>query len=611
MKSYLQILRYGRPDIKLAFLAIAAMLVYSVFSTATLLSAIPFLEILFHTDLEQAAPVLPSSLSYSPEDLKARAYHFLEMAIRKYGPMNMLWYFCMGLLLLNLLKNGARYLSGWAMAPLELRMLMRIRNELFDHLSRLSLRFYSANRKGSIIGTLTSDVELIQESVISTVQILLREPILLIVILGTLFFLSWKLTLFVLLILPITGFFINLISKTLKRKAREGQRQLGNLISVLDEFISGMRIVKAFQRESFERDKYHRRNERYTDIQISIRRRIELASPVTEWLSILVICLIILFAGSLILGESTGAPRKSEFIGFLILFSQLLAPIKLISNGFAKVQRGMAAFQRVQELMATPVEIADAEDPVPFPAFERDIRFEDVWFRYDREAVLKGISFTLARGQTVALVGPSGGGKSTIADLIPRFYDPVGGRILIDGVELRSRSIAALRQKMAIVSQEGILFHDTVLANIAYGDPEPDMEKVVQAASMAHAHTFIEALPQGYHTVIGERGSMLSGGQRQRIAIARAILRDPAILILDEATSNLDTESEALVQEALDTLMKGRTSLIIAHRLSTIRQADMILLIEDGQIVEAGSHEELLARGGRYDQLYQVGPAQA
>lgn len=607
MKSFLSVLNYGRPDLRYAVIAIVAMLIYSIFSTATLLSAIPFLEILFHTDVQQALPEAPVVDSWNMDTIKEWIYYQLELAIRDYGPMNMLWYFSVSLLGLNLLKNIARYISGWAMAPFEQGILMRMRNDLFQHLSTLSLRFYSSSKKGDLIGTLTSDVELIQAAVISTIQILLREPILVIVILATLIALSWKLTLFVLIILPVTGFFINLISGKLKRKAREGQRQLGNLISILDEFISGMRIVKSFQREEYERKKYGDRNETYANLQIGIRRRIELASPVTEWLSILVICGIILFAGTLILEEGPGSPRKAEFIGFLVLFSQLLNPIKLISNGVAKIQKGMAAYQRVEELMNTPVDIQNPASPTPWPAFEQEIAFRDVRFSYDREEVIKGISFVLEKGKTIALVGPSGGGKSTLADLIPRFYDPIEGGITIDGIDLREMSLKDLRGKMAIVSQEGILFHDTVLANIAYGDLAPNMEEVIRAAKMAHAHEFISQLPEGYQTVIGERGTMLSGGQRQRISIARAILRNPEILILDEATSNLDTESEAYVQEALEQLMKGRTSLVIAHRLSTIREADQILVIQGGEIVERGTHEELVSNTGLYQKLYSVG----
>lgn len=607
MKSFLSVLNYGRPDLRYAVIAIVAMLIYSIFSTATLLSAIPFLEILFHTDVQQALPEAPIVDSWNMDTVKAWIYYRLEVAIRDYGPMNMLLYFSVSLLGLNLLKNISRYLSGWAMAPFEQGILMRMRNDLFHHLSRLSLSFYSSNKKGDLIGTLTSDVELIQAAVISTIQILMREPILVLVILATLIALSWKLTLFVLIILPVTGFFINLISGKLKRKAREGQRQLGNLISILDEFISGMRIVKGFQREEYERKKYEDKNTTYADLQIGIRRRIELASPVTEWLSILVICGIILFAGTLILEEGPGSPRKAEFIGFLVLFSQLLNPIKLISNGFAKIQKGMAAYQRVEALMNTPIDIQNPDSPTPWTSFEKELVFEEVRFSYDREEVIKGISFVLEKGKTIALVGPSGGGKSTIADLIPRFYDPQQGQISIDGIDLRDMSLKDLRGKMAIVSQEGILFHDTVLANIAYGEAVPDMEEVVAAAKMAHAHEFISQLPQGYQTVIGERGTMLSGGQRQRISIARAILRNPEILILDEATSNLDTESEAYVQQALEQLMKGRTSLVIAHRLSTIREADQILVIQGGEIVERGTHAELISNSGLYQKLYSVG----
>lgn len=606
MKSFLSVLKYGKPDLRYAIIALLAMLVYSIFSTATLLSAIPFLEILFHTDVNAALPEPPVIEGWSIDNAKEWLYYRLEYWIREIGAMQMLWYFAGALLILNLLKNLARYVSGWAMAPFEQGILMRMRNDLFDHLSKLSLSFYSSSRKGDLIGTLVSDVELIQAAVISTIQILMREPILVLVILGTLIALSWKLTLFVLIILPITGFFINLISSTLKRKAREGQRQLGNLISILDEFISGMRIVKAFQKEEFEQEKYGARNEHYANLQIGIRRRIELASPVTEWLSILVICAIILYAGALILEEGPGSPRKAEFIGFLVLFSQLLNPIKLISNGVAKIQKGVAAWQRVEALMNTPIDIQDPAQPNPWPSFEESIEFRDVRFSYDREEVLKGINFRLEKGKTLALVGPSGGGKSTIADLIPRFYDPGSGEVMVDGRSVTDVSLKDLRAKMAIVSQEGILFHDTVLANLAYGIKDPDMKAVEAAARMAHAHGFIMEMPEGYNTVIGERGTMLSGGQRQRISIARAILRNPEILILDEATSNLDTESEAYVQEALDHLMQGRTSLVIAHRLSTIREADEILVIQHGQIVERGNHNSLKIKGGLYQKLYSA-----
>lgn len=604
MKSFLSVLKYGKPDVRYAIIALLAMLVYSIFSTATLLSAIPFLEILFHTDVNTALPEPPVVEGWSIDNAKEWLYYRLEYWIREIGSMQTLWYFAGALLGLNLVKNLARYVSGWAMAPFEQGILMRMRNDLFDHLSRLSLSFFASSRKGDLIGTLVSDVELIQAAVISTIQILMREPILILVILGTLIALSWKLTLFVLIILPVTGFFINLISSTLKRKAREGQRQLGNLISVLDEFISGMRIVKAFQKETFEQEKYQARNERYANLQISIRRRIELASPVTEWLSILVICAIILYAGTLILQEGPGSPRKAEFIGFLVLFSQLLNPIKLISNGVAKIQKGVAAWQRVEALMNTPIDILEPAEPKAWPAFTDSIEFRKVRFSYEREEVLKGIDFRLKKGKTVALVGPSGGGKSTISDLIPRFYEPDSGEVLVDGINIRDISLHELRSRMAIVSQEGILFHDTILANLAYGIKSPDIQKVEAAARMAQAHQFIMEMPQGYQTIIGERGTMLSGGQRQRISIARAILRDPDILILDEATSSLDTESEAFVQKALDTLMKGRTSLVIAHRLSTIREADEILVIRDGKILERGRHNALIVKGGLYQKLY-------
>ena len=351
--------------------------------------------------------------------------------------------------------------------------------------------------------------------------------------------------------------------------------------------------------------RYDRRNQEYTRIQVLIRRLSELASPITEVLSIGVVCAIVLYGASLILSEQSEL-SATEFIGFVALFSQFLAPIKVAANALSKAQQGIAAFQRIEGLLHEQPEIEDPAQPLPMGEFSSAIEFEGVWFRYDQKDVLQDIRFRLEKGQTVALVGPSGGGKSTLVDLIPRFYDPYRGSIRIDGKDLRSIAVSALRSQIGNVTQEGVLFHDTVLGNIAYGIKSPDREAVITAARIANAHEFISRLPAGYDTVIGERGTMLSGGQRQRISIARAVLRNPPILILDEATSNLDTESEKLVQEALENLMANRTSIVIAHRLSTILKADHILVIQEGRIVEQGTSDELLARGGMYKKLYDL-----
>ncbi|TAE58791.1 MAG: ABC transporter ATP-binding protein, partial [Bacteroidetes bacterium] len=391
----------------------------------------------------------------------------------------------------------------------------------------------------------------------------------------------------------------------LKRAARKGQAVLGELASMVDEFAGGARVVKAFQKEAFERDRYARKNKEYNKLQVSVARRSELASPLTEIISVAIVCLILYAGGTLILDEKS-ALKASEFLGFIAVFSQVLAPVKVLTAAFSKIQRGTAAFSRIEEILNTQPKIQNRPDALDIDGFTKEVRFEGVFFSYDSTEVLHNIHFSLPKGATVALVGPSGGGKSTLADLIPRFYDPSQGAIYLDGRDLRDISVESLRACIGVVSQEGILFHDTVWSNIAYGIPDTDPEAVVEAAKIANAHEFIMELPDQYQTVIGERGSMLSGGQRQRIAIARAVLRNPSILILDEATSNLDTQSEKLVQDALEKLMAQRTSLVIAHRLSTILHADQILVIERGRIIEQGTHEELYQKGGRYRELYAV-----
>ena len=603
MLTYFRILAYGRSYFRFGILAVAALLVSTLFSAVSLVSVIPFLEILFTTG-PVTAPEAPL-VWYDTASLKAHGFYYLSQAMATYGPQRLLLYFCLFLLVAILIKNAARYLSAFWIAPLEHGIVKSLRDTLFAHLSELGLAYFTRRKKGDLIGVLISDVQVVQEAVIGTFFALLREPITMLAFFLALLFISWQLTLFILIILPLTGWVISRISRSLKKRTRRGQEALGRLIGRLDEFITGIRIVKAFQKEAYENARYQAENQRYTDLQVAVRRRVELASPVTEVLSLLVICLIIYYGGGLILGQEATL-KASEFIGFIAVFSQFLAPIKVISNAVTKIQKGLAAYERITQVLESVSDVPEAAAPRRVAALETEIRFEGVYFRYGEEDVLQDISFSLRKGETVALVGPSGGGKSTLADLLPRFYDPYRGQILLDGTDLRDLALADVRRLIGIVSQEGLLFHDTVLQNIAYGDPQPDRAAVMEAARIANAHEFIMALPQQYDTLIGERGTMLSGGQRQRIAIARAILRNPPILILDEATSNLDTQSEKLVQEALDHLMQARTSLIIAHRLSTIVHADRILVIEAGRIREQGRHEALMAAGGLYRELYQL-----
>jgi subfamily B ATP-binding cassette protein MsbA len=612
MKTYFRILAYGRSYLAYGLATLGAILLYTVFSVVSLFSVIPFLRILFNRG--EVLPQPEGSLSFwKPDSWKEHGYYQLNEWIRTTDePSEILLWFCLFLIAAISLKSIFRYLSAFFIAPLEQGVIKSMRSHIFDHLTTLDLAFYTRKKKGDILGLVVSDVQVVQEAVIGTFFSLLRDPIMMIMVLISMLFLSWQLTLFTMIILPLTGFFINFIAKKLKRRARRGQQALGDLLSVLDEFVSGIRVVKAFQKEDFEGKKHQAENQNYFRQMVSLRRQSSLASPLTEILSVMVICAIILYSGTLIL-RAEGGLTADQFIMFIVLFSQYIDPIKNVSNALSKVQKGIAAYQRVEGLMAEPARIQDAEQPQAMGTFREALRFEGVWFRYESQEpgqvgsdVLKDLSFEVKKGQVVALVGPSGGGKTTLVDLIPRFYDPYRGKITLDGFDLRHLALRDLRRQIGYVTQEGVLFHDTVLRNNAYGQENPQLDRVVEAAKIANAHDFITALPQGYHTRIGERGTMLSGGQRQRLAIARAILRNPALLILDEATSNLDNESERLVQEALDKLMADRTSVVIAHRLSTIQRADLILVIEAGEIVERGTHQELLDLKGLYHRLHQL-----
>ncbi|MEZ4829438.1 MAG: ABC transporter ATP-binding protein [Bacteroidia bacterium] len=603
MRAYFRILSFGRPWFWLGGLSFVFLLLYTIFSAVSLVSAIPFLEILFYRQ-EIPRPEMIFSLA-DLASLKAYGYFYLSGWMHTYGREEVLFYFCFFLLGVILVKNLFRYLASYSMAPLEFGIVQRMRDHIFTHLTTLDLPFFSRNKKGDTLNILTSDLQVIMESVISTVQGAIREPLTMLVFLFTLVVISWKLTLFTLLILPVTALAINMIARPLKRKSARGQEILGDLLAQNEEFITSFRIVKAFQKEKFEQDRHHKINQRYTDTQIGIRRRTELASPLTEVLSIVVVCAIIFVGGTMILGENSSL-KASEFIGFIAIFSQFLAPVKTFSGIVSKISRGIASFERVEKLLASRPEVQNAKNPEAKPAFDRSLKFEDVWFRYESADVLKGVSFEIPKGATVAIVGPSGAGKSTLADLIPRFYDPYKGRILMDDTDIRQIRLEDLRSHIGMVTQEGLLFHDTVRNNIAYGLPGVSLAAVEAAARVAYAHDFISELPHGYDTLLGERGTRLSGGQRQRISIARAVLRNPEILILDEATSNLDTESEKLVQQALEHLMANRTSLVIAHRLSTILSADMILVMSEGGIVEKGNHEDLIQRDGLYKRLFEL-----
>jgi len=481
----------------------------------------------------------------------------------------------------------------------------KIRQEVFEKTLELHLGYFTEQRKGNILSRMTSDVAEVEFILTTSFKALFREPILLILYFVALFYISPSLTLFVLIYIPLTGGFVALLVNKLRKQSKQVQETIGTVLSIMDETFSGIRIVKAFNAEKFVKQKFKVENEKYTYLVKSIGYKRELSSPFSEFMGVALVIGVVLYGGNLIL-QGDKSLTASQFFGFLGILSQVTQPIKEIITMFSHIQRGVASAERIFELIDIKPEIQDKPNAKTLPAFNEKITFENVSFAYRNEQwVLKNISFTIPKGKMIALVGASGSGKSTIADLLCRFYEVQKGRILIDGYDIKEITMHSLRKQMGIVSQEAILFNDTVFNNIAFGT-EATMEEVIQAAKIAHAHEFIEKLPQGYHTNIGERGSQLSGGQRQRISIARAVLKNPAILILDEATSALDNESEKIVQEALNELMRERTSLVIAHRLSTIQKADEILVLDKGEIIERGTHQELISTPqSLYAKLYR------
>lgn len=602
MQSYFRIIRYGKPFYGQGLLAGTFLFIYTLFNAVSLVAIIPFLEILFSKE-PFPYPGIPFEW-YNVASLKAYGYYHLGQAIEQQGAQQILLYFSVFLTVCIILKNISKYMSSWFMAPFEQGIMMELRNHIFRHLMIQDLAFFTNRKKGDLVNVILSDVTVVQEAVIGTLLALFREPITMTVFLFTLLFISWKLTLFTLIILPLTALVIGRIRGPLRRRTKAGQAALGKVVALIDELLGGIKIIKTFQKEKYATDSFEKENRAYTDFQIGIRRQSELASPLTEVLSILVICAIIYFAGMLILDQNASL-KRSEFLGFVAVFSQFLSPIKVFANAMTKVQRAIAAFDRISDILKVKPQIANPEQAVRLNDFQDAIDINDLTFSYKDKPVLSGLNIKIKRGESLALVGPSGSGKSTLASLIGRFYDPQKGSISLDGIDIRRYRVEELRALIGMVDQEGILFHDSVKNNIAFGIKEVNIADVIEAAKAAYAHEFIEKLPNGYDTLIGDRGLQLSGGQRQRLSIARALLRNPQILILDEATSNLDTQSEKEVQKALTNLLKSRTSIIIAHRLSTVIDADKILVLQDGKVVQSGTHQEMVAKEGLYKTLYQ------
>ena len=572
----------------------------------------PILNILFQIE-ERVTTYIPfSSLdlttqagwSQMKEVVTNNFGYFVSQLIETEGASYTLIILGIYLVLMTLLKVGATYLGGFFLVPIRTGVVRDLRNQLNAKILALPLGFFSEERKGDVLARITGDVGEVENSVMSSLDLLLKNPILIFVYLGSMLVISWQLTLFVFLVLPVAGFVMGRVGKSLKRTSLEAQNQWGQLISQVEETLGGLRIVKAFTAEEFVDKRFRDSNEEYRQTVIGVNRRQLLAHPVSELLGTATIAIVLWYGGSLILNRDSSIDA-STFIYYLVIFYSLINPLKDLSKGAYAIRRGMGSMERVDRILQAESTITDPAQPKPV-VFNEAIRLEKVSFRYAEEWVLRDVDLTIRKGQTVALVGHSGSGKSTLVDLIPRFYDVVEGCITIDGTDIREVAVADLRRLMGNVNQEPILFNASVFENIAFGVEGATLEKVRQAAEVAHADEFINEMPAGYDTNIGDRGGKLSGGQRQRLSIARAVYKNPPILILDEATSALDTKSERLVQSALDRLMEGRTTIVIAHRLSTIIHADVICVVDDGRIVEQGTHDELLALGGHYAKLHAI-----
>ena len=578
--------------------------IFNLFSFATI---IPILQILFGVQTEKHDFMAWNYESIS-EFFKVaanNAFHFIENLININGEWVTLCWLAAFLVVMTLLKTGTSYFSSMALVPVRTGVQRDIRNSIFRKITDLPIGYFNEKRKGDIMSRMTSDVGEIEASIMSSLEVIFKNPVMILVYMITLFILSWKLTLFVLVLLPVSGYLIGNIGRNLKKRSLTGQQQMGEMLSQIEETLGGIRVVKAFNAEQKLINRFAIINDKIRKTFTKINSKYLLAHPLGEFLGTMVICILLLYGGHLIVSNTGGGLDAPTFIYYLIVFYSVVPPFKDVSKAMYSVQKGMASMQRVDDILNTINPLKEGKK-LPIKEFSDKINFKDVWFKYSEKWVLQNVNLEIKKGKTIALVGHSGSGKSTMVDLIPRFHDIQKGEILIDNQNVKDLDLRDLRELMGNVNQEAILFNDTFYNNITFGVESATEEQVIAAAKIANAHDFITATENGYQTNIGDRGGRLSGGQRQRISIARAILKNPPILILDEATSALDTESELLVQSALDNLMKNRTSIVVAHRLSTIRNADEICVVNDGEIVERGSHEELLKLGGHYARLCEV-----
>lgn len=605
MNHFKEILKYEKKYRKFTILNIVFNIFYALFNVLSVLAFIPVLGILFETDKKEIAKPTYEGIKNLGNFLKDSFYHFVAEKIENEGQINALLFICLLAISLFFLKNLFRYLASYVITFLRTGIVKDLRDQLYHKIVELPIAYFTEKRKGDIIARMTSDVQEVEVSILTSIETIVREPLTVVIAISIMLFMSLKLTLFVFILLPVSGFIISSISKKLKAKSVKAQKETGTFLSFIEETLTGLRVIKGFNSEKIIERKFNTSTETFRALMTSVFHRQTLASPMSEFLGSATIIAILWYGGTEVL-SNTSSLKPDEFMGYIVLFYTVLNPIKLITTSYYNIQKGEASAERIMQVLNTENSIKDKPNALVKEGFNEEICFHKISFKYKNDYVLKDFSITLKKGQTVALVGQSGSGKSTLANLITRFYDVNKGSISIDGIDIKDMTKKSLRDLMGIVTQESILFNDTVENNIKLGTENATEAQVKEASEIANAYEFIKDLPEQFKTNIGDSGNSLSGGQKQRLSIARAVLKNPPIMILDEATSALDTESEQLVQVALEKMMQNRTSLVIAHRLSTIQKADIIAVMKKGKIVEQGKHEELLAKKGEYFKLVSM-----
>ena len=605
-KTYLRLLNFAKPLSRYTIPYFIFAALHALFNTFNYAMIIPILTTMFNSGGSLVAITTFPGVEFTEEGFSNILCYFYGVTFGAGEIDKVRFMILLGVVTvcMNLFSNLFRYASAMTVERLRVNTIQRMREEMYSRVLEMNVGFFSDQRKGDIMSKITQDVMVVQYCITNTLQVAFRDPFLIVGYLALMIGISWELSLFAIVFLPIVGLIIGRIVKKLRHPAKRSQERMADMVSMLDESLSGMKIVKGYNATKFIINKFKGINKHFSELVISMAKRQQLASPMSEFLGITAVAIILVFGGTL---EAKGLINGAGFIAFIAAFSQITRPLRSFIDQFANINQGVAAGERIFTIIDAESEVKDKEDAVEFDGLKESIELRNVDFSYDGERkVIDDVSITIRKGETIALVGASGGGKSTLSELIPRFYDVTRGDVLFDGVPVSKYKQESLRQKMSIVSQETVLFNDTIEGNILMGRPTATHDEVVEASKVANAHTFITESPEGYDTNIGDRGTKLSGGQRQRLSIARAVLKNPEILILDEATSALDTESEKLVQGALTNLLEGRTSIVIAHRLSTIYNADRIYVIDNGRIAEQGTHQELLDKGGIYAHLIEM-----